>query len=138
MSFLLDTNVLSEARKQQNADARVTAWLRSVASADLFTSVLVVGEIRRGAERLRRRDTAQAMLLDEWLTTLKQQFTDRVLPVTIEIAEEWGRLNVPDPLPTIDGYLAATANVHGLTVVTRNVRDIARTGVALFDPWTAG
>jgi hypothetical protein len=138
LSFLLDTNVLSEVRKQQNADACVTAWLRSVASADLFTSVLVVGEIRRGAERLRRRDTAQAMLLDEWLTTLKQQFTDRVLPVTIEIAEEWGRLNVPDPLPTIDGYLAATANVHGLTVVTRNVRDIARTGVALLDPWTAG
>jgi toxin FitB len=138
LSFLLDTNVLSEARKQQNADARVMAWLRSVASADLFTSVLVVGEIRRGAERLRRRDTAQAMLLDEWLKTLKQQFTDRVLPVTIEIAEEWGRLNVPDPLPTIDGYLAATANVHGLTVVTRNVRDIARTGVTLFDPWTGG
>lgn len=138
MSFLLDTNVLSEARRRQAADARVKAWLSSVASTDLFTSVLVVGEIRRGVERLRRRDTAQATLLDEWLTTLKQQFADRVLPVTLEIAEEWGRLNVPDPLPTIDGYLAATANIHGLTVVTRNVRDLARTGVALFDPWAAG
>jgi hypothetical protein len=90
-----------------------------------------------GAERLRRRDTAQAALLDEWLAILKRQFADRVLPVTMEIAEEWGRLNVPDPLPTIDGYLAATANVHGLTVVTRNVRDLARTGVELFDPWAA-
>lgn len=138
MSFLLDTNVLSEARKRQNADARVQTWLRSVAGTELFTSVLVVGELRRGAERLRRKDTAQAALLDEWLATLKQQFADRVLPVTTEIAEEWGRLNASDPLPTIDGYLAATANVHGLTVVTRNVRDLARTGVELFDPWAAG
>ena len=87
MSFLLDTNVLSEARKRQNADARVQTWLRSVAGTELFTSVLVVGEIRRGAERLRRKDTAQAALLDEWLATLKQQFADRVLPVTTEIAE---------------------------------------------------
>ena len=117
---------------------RVKAWLSSVASTDLFTSVLVVGEIRRGVERLRRRDTEQANLLDEWLTTLKQQFADRVLPVTIEIAEEWGRLNVPNPLPTIDGYLAATANIRGLTLVTRNTRDLARTGVALLDPWAAG
>ncbi len=137
MSFLLDTSVLSEARRRQ-ADVRVMAWLGSVASADLFTSALVVGEIRRGVERLRRRDTAQATLLDEWLMTLKQQFADRVLPVTMEIAEEWGRLNVPDPLPTIDGYLAATANIHGLTLVTHNVRDLAPTGVALLDPWAAG
>jgi hypothetical protein len=134
LSFLLDTNVLSEARRPQ-ADARVKAWFGSVVSADLYTSVLVVGEIRRGIERLRRRDTAQVTLLDEWLATLKQQFADRVLPVTMEIADEWGRLNAADPLPTIDGYLAATANVHGLTVVTRNVRDLARTGVALLDPW---
>lgn len=137
MSFLLDTNVLSEARRPQ-ADTHVKAWLSSVASTDLFTSVLVVGEICRGVERLRRRDIAQATLLDEWLATLKQQFANRVLPVTMEIAEEWGRLNAPDPLPTIDGYLAATANIHGLTVVTRNVRDLARTGVALLDPWAAG
>ena len=137
MSFLLDTNVLSEARRRRT-DVRVKAWLSSVASTDLFTSVLVVGEIRRGVERLRRRDTEQANLLDEWLTTLKQQFADRVLPVTIEIAEEWGRLNVPNPLPTIDGYLAATANIRGLTLVTRNTRDLARTGVALLDPWAAG
>ena len=137
MSFLLDTNVLSEARRRQ-PDGHVKAWLSSVAGADLFTSVLVVGEIRRGVERLRRRDTAQATLLDEWLVTLKQQFADRVLPVTMEIAEEWGRLNVPNPLPTIDGYLAATASIRGLTLVTRDTRDLARTGVALLDPWTAG
>jgi hypothetical protein len=103
----------------------------------LFTSVLVVGEIRRGVERLRRRDTAQATLLDEWLSALEHQFADRVLPVTMEIAEEWGRLNVPDPLPTIDGYLAATAKVHGLTIVTRNTRDLERTGVTLLNPWLA-
>lgn len=135
MSFLLDTNVLSEARRRQAGDVRVKAWLSSVASADLFTSALVVGEIRRGVERLRRKDTIQANLLDEWLATLKQQFADRVLPVTMDIAEEWGRLNVPDPLPTIDGYLAATARVHGLTLVTRNTPDLARTGVMLLNPW---
>lgn len=137
MSFLVDTNVLSEARRRQAGDVRVKAWLSSVASAELFTSALVVGEIRRGVERLRRKDTTQAAFLDEWLATLKQQFADRVLPVTMDIAEEWGRLNVPDPLPTIDGYLAATARVHGLTLVTRNTRDLARTGVVLLNPWLA-
>ena len=135
MSFLLDTNVLSEARKRQAADTRVKAWLGSVASTDLFTSVVVVGEIRRGVERLRRRDVAQATLLEAWLATLKRQFSDRVLSVTLEIAEEWGRLNVPDPLPTIDAYLAATARVHRLTLVTRNTPDLARTGVTLLNPW---
>lgn len=137
MSFLLDTNVLSEA-KRRRGEARVKGWFDSASSANLFTSVLVIGEIRRGVEGLRRRDASQAVLLEKWLAALKQMFADRVLPVTTEISEEWGRLNVPDPLPTIDGYLAATAKVHGLTLVTRNIRDLERTGVALLDPWTAG
>lgn len=137
MSFLLDTNVVSEA-KRRRGDARVKEWFASASSSGLFTSVLVIGEIRRGVERLRRHDAAQAVLLDEWLRELKQVFADRVLLVTTEIAEEWGRLNVPDPLPTIDAYLVATAKVHGLTLVTRNTRDLQRTGVALLDPWTAG
>ncbi len=136
MSFLLDTNVLSEAKRRQG-DPRVKAWINSVANGDLLTSVLVVGEIRRGVERLRRNDPPQADQLDDWLTALKQQFAERILPITAEIAEEWGRLNVPDPLPTIDGYLAATAKVRSLTLVTRNTRDLVRTGVSLLNPCRA-
>jgi predicted nucleic acid-binding protein len=108
VSFLLDTNVVSEVPKSR-ADADVLAWMASVTAADLYLSVLVVGEIRRGVEGLRRRDPAQAAVYDVWLTGLRRDYADRILPVTAEIAEEWGRLNVPDPIPTIDGLLAATA-----------------------------
>jgi predicted nucleic acid-binding protein len=134
VSFLLDTNVVSEVPKSR-ADADVLAWMASVTAADLYLSVLVVGEIRRGVEGLRRRDPAQAAVYDVWLTGLRRDYADRILPVTAEIAEEWGRLNVPDPIPTIDGLLAATAKVHGLTLVTRNTADVARTGVPLLNPF---
>lgn len=134
MSFLLDTNVLSEARKPAG-DANVRAWLASVRGAELYLSVLVVGEIRQGIERLRRRDPSQAAVFETWLATLRRDYADRILPVTVQIAEEWGRRNVPDPVPAIDGLLAATARVHGLTLVTRNTADVARTGVALRNPF---
>ena len=134
MSYLLDTNVLSEARKPAG-DANVRAWLASVRGTELYLSVLVVGEIRQGIERLRRRDPPQAAVFEAWLATLRRDYADRILPVTADIAEEWGRLNVPDPLPAIDGLLAATARVHGLTLVTRNTADVARTGVALLNPF---
>jgi predicted nucleic acid-binding protein len=137
VSFLLDTNVLSET-KRRRGDARVKQWFGSASSSLLYTSVVVIGEIRRGVESLRRHDAGQAAIFDQWLSELKEKFADRVLLVTTDIAEEWGRLNVPDPLPTIDAYLAATAKVHGLTLVTRNTRDLQRTGVALLDPWTGG
>ena len=134
MSYLLDTNVLSEARKPAG-DANVRAWLASVRGAELYLSVLVVGEIRQGIERLRRRDLRQAAVFEAWLTSLRRDYADRILPVTADIAEEWGRLNVPDPVPAIDGLLAATARVHGLTLVTRNTADVARTGVTLLNPF---
>lgn len=134
MSFLLDTNVVSEARKR-NADPNVRAWLASVPDPDLYLSALVIGEIRQGVERLRRRDPAQAAMYDAWLSTLLRDFADRIVPVTAEVAQEWGRLNVPDPLPVIDGLLAATAKVHGWTLVTRNTADLARVGVPLLDPF---
>ncbi len=134
MTFLLDTNVLSEARKPAG-DANVRAWLASVRGAELYLSVLVVGEIRQGIERLRRRDPPQAAVFEAWLATLRRDYADRILPVTVDIAEEWGRLNVPNPVPAIDGLLAATARVHGLTLVTRNIADLARTGVALLNPF---
>lgn len=101
----------------------------------MYLSALVVGEIRQGIVGLRRRDARQADALDRWLQELTSTYADRVLPVTTPVAEEWGRLNIPDPLPVVDGLLAATAIVHGLTVVTRNTDDVAHTGVRVFNPF---
>jgi predicted nucleic acid-binding protein len=95
----------------------------------------VVGEIRQGVERLRRRDPKQATVFERWLATLRRDHGDRVLPITVGIAEEWGRLNVPDPLPVVDGLLAATAKVHDLTLVTRNTGQVERTGAKLLNPF---
>jgi hypothetical protein len=134
VSFLLDTNVVSEARRPAGHPG-VRAWLRSVPAVDLFVSVLVVGEIRRGVEQVRRRDPPHAAVIEAWLLRLATDYRDRVLPVTAAVAEEWGRLNVPDPLPVVDGLLAATARVHGLVLVTRNTDDFARTGVRLLNPF---
>jgi len=134
VAFLLDTNVVSEARRQ-TPDSKVRAWLASVPDAELYVSVLVIGEIRQGIERLRRRDPAQVVVFETWLSTLLHDYADRIVPVTAEVAEEWGRLNVPDPLPVIDGLMAATAKVRGWTFVTRNVADLARAGVRLLNPF---
>ncbi len=134
MSYLLDTNVISEARRP-NGNPGVRAWLTTVKGVDLYLSTLVVGEIRQGIERLRRRDPSQAKVFEAWLTQLRRDYADRILPVNAEVAEAWGRLNVPDPVPVIDGLLAATASVYGLTLVTRNVADFARTGVRLLNPF---
>lgn len=134
MTYLLDTNVVSEVRKASGS-TRVKAWLALRSGDELYISALVIGEIRRGVERLRGRDPQRTAVLDVWLARLVQQFSRRILPISADIAEEWGRMNAPDPLPIIDGLMAATAKVHGLTFVTRNTRDVARTGVRLFDPW---
>jgi predicted nucleic acid-binding protein len=136
VSFLLDTNVISEARRQ-SPDSKVRVWLASVPEPELYLSVLVVGEIRQGVERLRRRDPAQAAPYESWLSSLLHGFADRLVPVTAEVCEEWGRLNVPDPLPVVDGLMAATARVRNWTFVTRDVGDLARTGVRLLDPFEA-
>ena len=137
MSWLLDTNVLSEIRKRERANPRVQAWLADTPEDDLFTSALVIGEVRRGVELMRRRDVPSALALEQWLARLKTTFSDRVLPIDARVAERWAMLNVPDRLPTVDSLLAATALVHDITLVTRNVRDFERTGVPLLDPWTA-
>ncbi len=135
MSFLLDTNVVSELRKR-TPDAGVAAWFDSVDSRQLYLSVLTVGEIRQGLCRLQRRDRVQAAVFDQWLVGLLRGYSDRVVPLTAEIAEEWGRLNVPDPVPVVDGLLAATAKVHDWTLVTRNISDVATTGARLHNPFT--
>lgn len=137
MSWLLDTNVVSELRKGDRADPRLRAWFADVEDADVFTSVLVLGEIRRGIESIRRRDTSGALAIEQWLVRMAVGFGDRVLPVDARVADRWGTLNVPDPIPTIDGLLAATALIHDLTLVTRNTKDVARTGVRTFDPTAA-
>ncbi|MFQ5548792.1 MAG: type II toxin-antitoxin system VapC family toxin [Woeseia sp.] len=135
MSFLIDTNVISEIRKQDRMDPHVAAWFSTIADEDLYLSVLVIGEIRQGIERTRPRDPQKAVALDRWLTQVRQSFGRRILPITVSIAEEWGRLNRVRPLPAIDSLLAATAHVNGLTLVTRNVADIADTGVTCLDPF---
>ena len=134
MSWLVDTNVLSELRKGERAEPGIQTWLATTADEDLYTSVLVLGEIRRGIESIRRRDSVSAMALDQWLARLATGFGDRILPIDIRVADRWGALNVPDPVPTVDGLLAATALVHDLVLVTRNVRDVASTGVQVLDP----
>ena len=137
MSWLLDTNILSELRKGERANPGVRDWFVGVGDDDLFTSVLVLGEVRRGIESIRRRDVPSAIALEQWLDRLAGDFADRVLPVDARVADRWGALNVPDPVPTVDGLLAATALVHDLALVTRNVRDVQRTGVRVLDPGSA-
>jgi toxin FitB len=135
VSFLLDTNVVSEIRKK-TPDRGVTTWFASVPADKLFLSVLVIGEIRQGVARLARRDPGQAEKLEYWLTQLADSYVDRIVPVSVQIANAWGRLDVPDPVPVVDGLLAATALVHDWTLVTRNVTGVAPTGVRLLDPFT--
>jgi predicted nucleic acid-binding protein len=135
MSFLVDTNVVSELRKGSRANAKVRDWFESIDDAAVYLSVLVIGELRQGIEGLRRRDPPAAANLERWLDELVERHADRVLPVDVAVAERWGRLNVPNPVPAVDGMLAATALVHSLTLVTRNVRDVRRTGVRHLDPF---
>ena len=133
--YLLDTNVVSELRKGGRADPHVRAWFEEHVAEQLWLSVLVVGELRRGVELLRRRDARAGEVLSDWLHTVTTDFGDRILPITIEVGERWAMLNVPDPLPVIDGLLAATALERDLVLVTRNTGDVARTGVAVVNPF---
>lgn len=137
VAFLLDTNIVSELRKA-TPDPHVLAWHRRQRRAEAYLSVLVVGEIRQDIERIRARDPLQADARQRWLVGLLPTYRDRILPITVDIAEEWGRLNAgAQPIPVIDGLMAATARVHRLTLVTRNVTDLARSGARLFNPFTA-
>ena len=135
MKFLLDTNVISEIRKGQRAHPSVAKWVVRTPVKEIATSVLVLAEIRRGIELKRRQDVTQAEALDRWFAQMRTRLGDRVLPIDEPIAEAWALLSAPDPLPLIDGLLAATAKVHGLTLVTRNTADVTRTGVAILDPF---
>jgi len=136
MGFLIDTNILSEIQKGERADVGVKTWYANCNPDDLFLSVLVVGEIRQGIERLRRRDPAQAERLERRLSDVLSMMQGHILTITESIAQRWGSINSPDPLPVIDGLLAATALEYGLILVTRNVRDVKRSGVLFLNPFS--
>ena len=135
MKFLLDTNVISEIRKRDRAHPNVVRWVARTAVEEIGTSVLVLAEIRRGIELKRRSDAQQAKSLDRWFSQMRMRLGERVLPVDEPVAEAWALLGIPNPAPLIDGLLAATAKVHGLTLVTRNVADMAVAGVLVLDPF---
>jgi predicted nucleic acid-binding protein len=135
MTYLLDTSVLSETRKRQPA-AGLTDWIAATPPERMHVSVLTLGEIEQGITKIRGRgDQYQAAALERWLRDVQAGFGKRILPVTIPVAAAWGRQLRAQPLPVIDALIAATAQVHGMTVVTRNVKDFALAGVAVLDPF---
>jgi len=134
--YLLDTNILSELRKESRCNTAVRQWFEEAASEDLFISVLVLGEIRQGVERIRQRDPAQARALEKWLRWVAAEFADRVLPVDEKIADQWGRLGLRQPIPVLDAFLAATAITHNLIVVSRDEDGFRNTGAQVVNPFS--
>ncbi|CAM2159220.1 Ribonuclease VapC (plasmid) [Pararobbsia alpina] len=136
--YLVDTNVISEVRKRERADKGVMAFFRKAAQedADLYLSVVTVGELRRGVEIIRHRgDKPQATRLENWLNGVLQEFASSILAVDEEIGQIWGRLRVPHSEHSLDKLIAATALIHDLIVVTRNVDDFAGTGARVVNPF---
>ncbi len=136
--YLVDTEVLSEARKGSKADSGVQAFFRSASGNDeaIFLSVMTIGELRRGAEIIRHRgDLAQAAQLDRWLEDVLARFADCILPIDAEVAQVWGRLRVPNPENPLDKLIAATGLIHDLTVVTRNLKHFEGLSVRLVNPF---
>jgi predicted nucleic acid-binding protein len=136
--FILDTNVVSELRKVKagKADAGVAAWAAGVPASALYVSAITILELELGVLLVQRRDSAQGALLSTWLNEhVVPAFLGRVLPVDTAVARRCTALHVPDPRTERDALIAATADVHHMTVVTRNVQDFATTGVPLFNPW---
>ena len=136
MTFLADTNVLSELRKRTRANPNVRAWMEAIEWRSIHTSWIAIAELRRGVALVRRDDPAQAIALDGWISEILTQLEDRIFPVDRAVAETWAGLMVPNPRPAMDTLIAATAAVQGLTLATRNIRDFAGSGVKVFDPWT--
>jgi toxin FitB len=135
VTYLLDTNVLSETRKRQPSPS-VAEWISATPPDRLHVSVLTLGEFEQGIARIRGRgDQQQASALERWLQDVETGFADRILPVTLHVAAVWGRQQYRQPLPVIDALIAATARVHGMTVVTRNVTDFELAGVQVLNPF---
>ncbi|MBV9591742.1 MAG: type II toxin-antitoxin system VapC family toxin [Hyphomicrobiales bacterium] len=135
MTYLIDTNIISEIRKGARCDAHVFTWYAAVGDEDLFLSTLVLGEIRKGVERARPKDAAKAAALEHWLQEVETAFGGRVLGIDNAISDQWGRMGAIRPVPVVDGLLAATAFINGLTLVTRNDRDVAGLGARVLNPF---
>ena len=134
--FLVDTNVLSELRRPERADPRVAKWAGAVPVEQFFLSVISLLELERGALRIARRDETQGRVLRAWIDgQIRVRFENRILPIDSAMALRCAALQIPDPRPERDALIAATALVHGMTVVTRNVDDFADMGVKLLNPW---
>jgi toxin FitB len=137
MAFLLDTNVLSETRKPR-PDPGVIEWITATPPGQLHVSVLSLGEIEQGIARiLGRGDHRQAAALQRWLHDIEAGFADRILPVTLPVASAWGQQQQAQPLPVVDALIAATAQLDGLTVVTRNVKDFQLSGIPVLNPFSS-
>jgi predicted nucleic acid-binding protein len=134
--YLLDTNVVSELVRPR-ADEQVVAWLRGLRTHQIYLSVLTLGEIRTGVQRLVPRDASRAAALETWALGLEETYGDRILPVTLEIAQRWPAVHATRPLPVVDSLLAATALAHGLTVATRNTKDFVDSGVPVVNPFSS-
>jgi predicted nucleic acid-binding protein len=135
VNYLIDTNIISEVRKGARCDANVARWYEAIEDGSVHLSVLVLGEIRKGIEKARARNAAQARALETWLAAVQKAFGDRILAIDQAVADEWGRMSSVRSLPVIDGLLAATAKVHGMTLVTRNVRNVAGLDVGILNPF---
>ncbi len=135
MAYLLDTCVISELRKP-HCDPSVATWMAGIQPDEVFLSVITLGEIRRGIELHRAKDTKAAGALERWLLGLESHYAERILPISSAIAERWGRLCLNQPLPVSDGLIAATGLEHKLTIVTRNVFDFERSGVNTLNPFS--
>jgi predicted nucleic acid-binding protein len=135
VNYLIDTNIISEVRRGERCDRHVAAWFAAINDDDIYLSVLVLGEIRKGIERARRTDAAQARALEKWLSTIKESYGERILPIDQMVADEWGSMSAIRPLPSVDALLAATAKIHGMTLATRNVADVTGLGADVMNPF---
>lgn len=135
MTWLVDTNIISEVRKGARCHPAVAAWWSGVEDRDLFLSTLTIGEIRKGVEAVRIRDSDKARALEAWLQAIMQAFGPRILGIDAAVAERWGRISAIRSVPVVDALLAATASVHGLVLVTRNATDVAGLGVRVLNPF---
>ena len=136
--YLVDTNIISEARKRTKANKGVREFFKkvSIEESRIFLSVVTIGELRRGVELIRHRgDTRQGNQLERWLDILLTEYQDHILDINHDVAQLWGRLRVPHPENALDKQIAATALIYDLTVVTRNQKDFVKTGVRVYNPF---
>ena len=135
MSYLLDTNVLSEIRKGARCDSQVSEWWNTTETSEIYLSVIVVGEVYRGIDKLMKTNPVLARKFQTWLRSIVREYDGRILVFDLKATETWGKLTSKRTLPLADGLLAATALAHDLTLVTRNIRDIKGTGVRYLNPF---